>query len=61
MSLSNTTLLVVEIYIYIYIYNLLHKFQLHVSALEMAIFRLRLKNVSSYTRHVGCILWGGKR
>ena len=46
MCLSNTTLFDGR-----YIYNLLHKDQLHISTLTMAIFKLRLKNlVSSYTR-----------
>ena len=42
------------------LYNLLHRKQLHVSALIMAIFRLCMKHlVSSYTKHIcGLLIWG---
>jgi hypothetical protein len=41
-------------------YYLLHRNQLHVSALFMAIFRLRIRNlISSYTRFA-CVVYSGE-
>jgi len=41
-------------------YYLLHRNQLHVSALLMSIFRLKMRNlISSYTRFT-CVLYSGE-
>ena len=59
MSLSNTTLLMVKLYIY----NLLHKDQLHVSALDIGRLQVEIKKLIKqlYSTYVICIQWGGKR
>ena len=66
MYLSNTNLFDgrdISIFVYIYIYNLLHKDQLHVSALDNGHLQVEIEKLIKqlYSTYVGCIQWGGKR